>query len=309
MLIESFRPGVMEKFGLGYETVKGIKPDLVYCSISGYGQQGYLSKLGSHDINYLALSGVLAQLKGESGAPTHPTITFADYFGSFAANERILAGLVSKNLTGKGSYHSISITDVMTSLMGNHAIVAAETGYQNGLSVLNGNIISYALYRTKDQRYVSLGALELKFWHNFCLAVHREDWVAAHFSRTDDSNSVYLELKELFQQKTLEEWIIFSRDVDCCLAPVLEVSEVKGYINDLVYTSSWGDEQILMHGDLTSDHEQNVQQEHRQSSQQTLKRTAQTAPPLLGEHNVNILKELLNITDDQVEKLRGKGII
>jgi len=93
VLIESFRPGVMEKLGLGFKAVQKVKPDIVYCSISGYGQKGLLSKLGNHDLNYMAVSGVLAQLKDKQGKPVHPSITIADYLGGFAANERILAGL------------------------------------------------------------------------------------------------------------------------------------------------------------------------------------------------------------------------
>ncbi len=318
VIIESFRPGVMEKLGLGYEAVKKIKQDIVYCSISGYGQQGSLSKLGSHDINYLALSGVLAQLKGPTGEPTHPSITFADYYGSFAANERILAGLVSKGLTGKGSYHSISITDVMTSLMGNHVIVAGDTGYQNGLSVLNGTIISYRIYKTKDDRYVSLGALEPKFWQNFCRAVDRLDWEAAHFSKATESNAVYLEVRELFNQKSLAEWTDFSRKVDCCLAPVLEVGEIKDHANGLVYNAEWGDEQISMHGDLLSSSMVPTQAQvvlHGQGSQapqngqyQGLQQS-QTPPPNLGEHNNEILKELLNASDLQLDQWKEQGII
>lgn len=289
VVIESFRPGVMDKLGLGYESVKQIKPDIVYCSISGYGQNGEISRLGSHDINYLALSGVLSQLKNKEGVPTHPTITFADYYGSFAANERILAGLVARKLTGKGSYHSISITDVMTSLMGNHAIVAADTGYQHALSVLNGTVISYAIYQTKDKRYVSLGALEPKFWHNFCKAVNRVDWIEAHFSATTDTNPIFLEVKELFQQKTLAEWTAFSKEVDCCLAPVLEINEIKEFGNELVYTAPWGDEQIKMHGDLDP--------------------MFQTPPPSLGEHSVEILTEVLDETEVKVKEWSEKGII
>lgn len=293
VVIESFRPGVMNRLGLDYENVKKIKPDIVYCSISGYGQQGMLSELGSHDLNYLALSGVLAQLKDKKGKPVHPSITFADYIGGLAANERILAGLVAKSKTGEGSCHSISITDVMTSLMGNHLVVAKETGYQNGLSVLNGEILSYGLYETKDSRYVSLGALEPKFWRNFCLAVGREDWISTQFSTVSNQNSVYNGVKALFQQKTLSEWAAFSLEVDCCLAPVLEVGEIKDYPyfkeTSIVYTASWGDEQTSMHGD--------VQLETR------------TPPPILGEHTFQILKDILHVSESELREWKTKGII
>ncbi|MEH7503343.1 CaiB/BaiF CoA-transferase family protein [Neobacillus drentensis] len=254
VVIESFRPGVMEKLGLGFEAVQDVKPDIVYCSISGYGQKGLLSKLGNHDLNYMALSGVLDQFKDKAGKPVHPSITVADYLGGYAANERILAGLVSRALTGKGSYHSISITDQLVSLLGNHVMVEKETGAGTGINVLNGSIVSYALYETIDGRYMSIGALERKFWDNFCMAHGREEWTRAHFSKTDDSNPVFQELTALFKSKTFYEWIEFSQKVDCCMAPVLEIGELTNnpYFKEkeLIFATSWGDYQVKMHSDL-----------------------------------------------------------
>jgi alpha-methylacyl-CoA racemase len=254
VVLESFRPGVMEKLGLGYEAVQKVKTDIVYCSISGYGQKGLLSKLGNHDLNYMALSGVLAQFKDKGGKPVHPSITVADYLGGFAANERILAGLVSRALTGKGSYHSISITDQLVSLLGNHVMVEKETGAGNGINVLNGSIVSYALYETSDGRFMSIGALEPKFWTNFCRAQGREEWIQGHFSTTDESNPVFQELTALFKSITFYEWIAFSQKVDCCLAPVLEIGELNNnpYFREkeLIFPSSWGDYQVKMHSDL-----------------------------------------------------------
>lgn len=277
VVIESFRPGVMENLGLGYEAVRKVKPDIVYCSISGYGQNGTLSKLGNHDINYMALSGVLAQLKDKTGKPVHPSITLADYLGGFAANERILAGLVSKALTGKGTYHSISITDQLVSLLGNHIMVEKETGEGTGINVLNGSIISYAIYETMDGRYMSLGALELKFWRNFCLTHGREDWVTAHFSNTVETNRVFREVTALFKSKTFYEWMEFAQKVDCCMAPVLEIGELSDHPyfkeKDLLFASSWGDCQVRMHSDV---------------EQGTI-----APPPKKGEHKNEILNNIL----------------
>ncbi|MEH6953464.1 CaiB/BaiF CoA transferase family protein [Neobacillus drentensis] len=254
VVLESFRPGVMEKLGLGYEAVRTVKPDIIYCSISGYGQKGQLSKLGNHDLNYMALSGVLAQFKDRTCKPVHPSITLGDYIGGFAANERILAGLVSRVLTGKGSYHSISITDQLVSLLGNHIMVEKEDGEGTGIKVLSGSIVSYALYETRDGRYMSLGALEPKFWANFCQAHGHEDWNSAHFSATDDANPVFQALTVLFKSKTFYEWIEFAQKVDCCMAPVLEIGELSTnpYFREkeLIFTSSWGDYQVKMHSDL-----------------------------------------------------------
>ena len=104
VLIESYRPGVMERLGLGYEDIRAIHPTIIYCSLSGYGQEGSMHQLGSHDLNYMALSGVLAQLKDNTGKPIQPTITFADLIGGTSATEAILAALFNRERSGNGSY-------------------------------------------------------------------------------------------------------------------------------------------------------------------------------------------------------------
>ncbi|MDQ0413970.1 CaiB/BaiF CoA transferase family protein [Mesobacillus stamsii] len=271
VVVESFRPGVMEKLGLGYEAVKKRNPGIIYCSVTGYGSDGEMSRLGSHDLNYMSLSGSLAQLKDSAGRPIHPTHTFSDYIGGLAASERILAALVARGRSGEGSNHCISIADSMASLMANHVLIEKETGYEHGVSVLNGTIISYGIYETKDGRYVSLGALEPKFWNNFCQAVGRPDWQLAHDSRPEESNPVFTELVQLFKSKSLSEWSEFGRKIDCCLTPVLETAELKDdpYWRERSFILPEG--QIKMHGDLTA----------RKS----------TPPPEKGEQSEAIIKE------------------
>ncbi|MDP4162390.1 MAG: CaiB/BaiF CoA-transferase family protein [Bacillota bacterium] len=289
VVLESFRPGVMEKLGLGYEKVRALKPDIIYCSISGYGQQGDMSKLGSHDLNYMALSGVLSQFKDENGRPVHPSITMADYVGGMAANERILAGLVSRSLNGKSSYHSISITEAMASMLGNHLLVEKETGEANGISVLNGSIISYVIYETLDGRYVSLAALEPKFWRNFCFGVNREEWIEAHFSKTIEDNPVYFEVKKLFKSRSFQEWVDFSIKVDCCLTPVLEVGELRTFPYFLEKKTVAYDGQVKMHSDFEM--------------------FTIAPPPYKGEHTDSVLKKFLGVSDEEISMWKKRGII
>jgi alpha-methylacyl-CoA racemase len=275
VVVESFRPGVMDKLGLGYEAVKKVNSGLVYCSVTGYGRDGEMSRLGSHDLNYMSLSGALAQMKDVNGRPVHPTHTFSDYIGGMAASERILAALVAKGKTGEGSYHCISIADSMAALMANHVLIEKETGYPNGVSVLNGTVIGYGLYVTKDGRYVSLGALEPKFWRNFCQGVGREDWLLAHYSRPENTNPVYLELVDLFKSKSLSQWADFGMKIDCCLTPVLEAGELAHYPFWREKNFVLPEGQIKMHGDMPSQTE--------------------AAPPKKGEQTDEILQEWLSI--------------
>ncbi len=227
VLIESFRPGVMAKLGLDYGALTSIKPDLVYCSLSGYGQTGPLARFGSHDLNYLALSGVLEQMKDDAGCPVHPTNTFADYTGGLLAVEQILAALMRKVRTGEGVYLDIALAKALGEYQGNH-----DTYYNYGISecgipAINGSCLNYAIYETKDGRYVTLGALEEKFWLNFCSWADRPEWQGWHGERvgSDEHEQVAL----FFKERTWREWYDASQKVDCCLAPVLKAHERSGH--------------------------------------------------------------------------------
>lgn len=273
VIIESFRPGVMERLGLGYENIKIRKPDIIYCSLSGFGQNSSMSAFGSHDLNYMSLSGVLSQLKDGKGKPVHPTTTFADLIGGISANEAILAALYQRGQTGQGQYLDISLTDVMISLMGNHVLIEKETGFQHGVTLLGGEIVNYAIYETCDHRYVSLAALELKFWKNFCVGVGKEEWISAHLSKTEESNEIFKELVQLFKSKPLQEWTTFSLEVDCCLTPVLEVGELSShqYINE---------RELLV----------NLNGITQVKTQVTSSLEEAAPPPKMGEHREEILK-------------------
>lgn len=226
VVIEGFRPGVVKRMGIGYEDVIKVKKDIIYCSISGYGQTGEMSEMGGHDINYLSLSGVLSQFKDQNGRPILPSTTIADFISGMTASEAILAALVKKLRTGEGSYIDLSITEAALSLMSNHTVIESVTGEENGIAKLNSKLICYYLYETKDGRYVSLGALEPKFWINLCNALNKEHWITAHYSLAEVDNPIFEEMKSVFQSKTLAEWTAFSKAVDCCMTPVVETSEL-----------------------------------------------------------------------------------
>ncbi|TWI59074.1 CaiB/BaiF CoA transferase family protein [Halalkalibacter nanhaiisediminis] len=262
VVVESFRPGIMDSLGLGFNELKKSNPELIYCSLTGYGQSGPLSKLGSHDINYMALSGLLSQMKDGNGKPVHPSLTFADLIGGMAASEAILAALFKREKTGEGGFIDFAIMDAVISLLTTH--VQYPEG--RGISGLDGSVISYHLYKTKDSRYISLGALESKFWANFCLAIDKEEWLAWHVEKAEEGNIAYEEMCNLFQSRTFAEWIVFSESVDCCLSPVYEINEVVTSIYNknrgLIQRSPWNDLQV----------------------QATFKRTDMKHPPKLNEH-------------------------
>ncbi|OZI10214.1 CoA transferase [Bacillaceae bacterium SAS-127] len=245
VLVESFRPGVMASLGFGYEELKRLHPSLVYCSLTGYGQMGDLSSLGSHDLNYMALSGMLSQLKDENGRPVHPTLTFADLIGGLAASEAIIAALLKREREKEGSYIDLAITDAVMSLLTTHMQYSGG----NGVPELGGSIISYHIYETKDQRFVSLAALEPKFWSNFCEAVQKQEWLPYHFEKAEKGNQMYEEVCQLFQSRSFTAWVAFSAKIDCCLAPIYEISELKDSLYNqqrrMIVQSPWNDLQVF----------------------------------------------------------------
>jgi alpha-methylacyl-CoA racemase len=230
VVIEGFRPGVMQKLGLDYATLCGIHPGIVYCSLTGYGQTGPYVELAGHDLNYMAVSGMLAQLRDAAGQPIVPGVQFADLIGGIVASEAILAALVKRDRTGQGSYIDISMTDALIGMLHNHALLQSVTGEEFGISELGGSRICYHLYQTKDGRTVSLAALEPKFWRAFCAGVGKPEWAGFGFCQAIDGNPEdypeYEAVKTLFLSWTLAEWTAFANETDCCLQPVLNISEV-----------------------------------------------------------------------------------
>ena len=222
-LLETFRPGVMKKLGLDYESVKEHKGDIVYCSLSGYGQAGKLAHLGSHDLNYLALSGALDQLRNKDGRPVHPTNTFADYTGGLLASEQILAALIRKFRTGEGTYLDIALAQVMAEFLPNHDAYTKAGLSDHGVPEIGGGRISYAIYETKDGRFVALGALEEKFWCNFCELAERPEWLS--WGECAQDTPEHEQVAAYFKSKSWRAWYQLSLVHDCCLSPVLTADE------------------------------------------------------------------------------------
>jgi crotonobetainyl-CoA:carnitine CoA-transferase CaiB-like acyl-CoA transferase len=226
VLVESFRPGVLDRLGVGYERLREQNPGLVYCAITGYGQDGPNRDRSGHDINYLALGGLLS-LSGEAGGPpVQSGGQIADIGGgALMAVIGILMALREREQSGQGQLVDCSMFDGALSWL---AMVAAETFAsgrppRRGQVQLAGALTCYRPYRCSDG-YVSLGALEPKFWAAFCLGVGREDLVGGAFD--PPGSDTHRAVEEIFVSRTREEWRAFASEHDCCLEPVLEVDEV-----------------------------------------------------------------------------------
>jgi crotonobetainyl-CoA:carnitine CoA-transferase CaiB-like acyl-CoA transferase len=227
VIVEGFRPGVVRRLGVDYDTVKRINPGIIYCSITGYGQNSSYAGKAGHDINYISLAGILSisQKTGED-VPAIPPVQIADLSGGVIASLSILAALIQRGRTGRGAYIDISMTD--TSLLWNIMNIAACVALSKQPSeedlVLNGSYGCYRVYETGDGRYISVGALESKFWSSLCEALGLKDLTSKQYSR-GERVKVIDEMKKTFKSKTQSELLKTLENVDTCIAPVLNIPE------------------------------------------------------------------------------------
>ncbi len=229
VLIESFRPGVVDTLGIGYSTVTEANPRIVYCSTSGYGQAGPWSQYAGHDLNYLAVGGFLATTHPRAdGGPPVPGATVADSAGGgLHAVCAILAALVARNNTGAGAYLDVAATDGVVALMSlaidEYLATGVEPGPRHGL--LTGKYACYDTYETSDGGWLAVAAIEPKFWANLCRLLGCEQWAAAQM---DDAvqDAIRADLRAIFKTKTRDEWTALLAPADTCVAPVLDVAEV-----------------------------------------------------------------------------------
>ncbi|MCI0475110.1 MAG: CoA transferase [Anaerolineales bacterium] len=222
VLVESFRPGAPARWGIGYEQVRALNPRLVYCSLSGYGQSGPYRDRAGHDLNYLALSGLLAVNGVADGPPIPPGAQIADLSSAMLATTAILAALIGRAQTGAGQYLDIGLFDGALSWAGTivGATYAAGEKTARGKMQLNGGMACYNVYATRDGKHVALAAIEPHLWASFCKAVGREDLIA----RAQEFAAVS-EVAAIVQTRTLAEWIEFAKTVDACIEPVREFGE------------------------------------------------------------------------------------
>ncbi|MEK6286403.1 MAG: CoA transferase [Acidobacteriota bacterium] len=227
VVLEQFRPGVVERLGIGYSNVAEVNPRIVYCSLTGFGQDGPHQKRSGHDLNYLALSGVLGLTTDERGKPVIPGVQVADLAGAMIAGFAILAALLARERTGRGQYLDVSMFDVMLSMLPIPAAhhFAGATIPVGGKYVLSGAYPFYNVYETGDGKFMTLGALEPKFWANFCRKAGRDDLVARQFDSGAQRDTLFEAVRAIFKSRTQSEWVELMRDADCCCEPVLSMTE------------------------------------------------------------------------------------
>jgi crotonobetainyl-CoA:carnitine CoA-transferase CaiB-like acyl-CoA transferase len=228
VLVESFRPGVLTRLGLSHARLLEANPRLVVCAITGYGQSGPLALRAGHDINYLARAGVLGVTGPADRPPQVSGAQMADVAGGAQwAVSGILAALVARARTGSGRVVDVSMTEgsIPLAAFALGGFFADGAGPARGASHLNGGIAAYRTYRTRDGGFVSLGALEPKFWLAFCAGAGLEGTLDA-LAPGEHQVGLQAQLEGLFASRTRDEWEAFARTHDCCLEPVLALAEL-----------------------------------------------------------------------------------
>ena len=228
VLIEQFRPGAMESWGWGYEAVRKINPQIVYISLTGYGQTGPSAHLAGHDLNYLACSGVLSLNKDERGKPVIPGIQMADIgSGAYMTVSACMMGLYHQMRTGQSIYIDVSMLDGLMPLLA-FPLTQHWGGWDpQTLKVLSGGLVNYNVYECADGKWVALGALELKFWRNFCAWANRPDWIRNHEMELATHIFPGEEVADLFKTRTQAAWIQAAENHEICLSPIVEIDELE----------------------------------------------------------------------------------
>lgn len=317
VLLESFKPGYVDEIGIGYEDIREVNPKIVYCSLSGYGQTGPYAQRAGHDINYTALGGLL-DLTRPSGPPALPSSQIADLSGALFATIGILSALVRREQSGTGTYLDVSMLHSLVSFL-SPAAAALLCGRPapEGYKYLTGQLPCYNVYRTRDGRYMALGAIEPTFWADFCKAIGRQDLIAKQIPDANERESVIAEVQQVFAERTQAAWIEFFADKNVCCEPVNSLAEALEHPQ-------------TRHRDMISyvDHPtagrvgqigspirfSNASDSHSSSHQQTPDQTEAAThdvvspPPRLGQHTLEIMRELGYKSED-IDRLRQEKVI
>ncbi len=237
VLVEGFRPGVMARLGLGWEVLHAANPKLVVCAVSGYGQANAWSHRAGHDINYIAMAGVLEQIATADGELALPNFQIGDLMGGTqGAVCGVLAALLAAQRSGVGRFVDVSMTHEVFRhhVTARFALEATGRTPLPGRDLLSGGAPCYCIYRCADGRFVAVGALEPKFWQALCAALGHPEWSARHWSQgllpgSEASMALRAEVATVFASQPMAHWATLFESVDACVTPVLRLDELRSH--------------------------------------------------------------------------------
>jgi crotonobetainyl-CoA:carnitine CoA-transferase CaiB-like acyl-CoA transferase len=301
VVVEGFRPGVLDNLGIGYEQATKINEKIIYCSISGYGQTGPYRNRPGHDINYISIAGILGNTGLDGSKPVIPGGQIADITGAFLGVVGIMLALWAREKTMRGQYIDVSMMDGAIAwlpiVLGEY--MANKTGPKRGQDLLNGGYACYNVYETSDNEYMSLGALEAHFWETFCRETGQESLIAEQFADKQTQKEMIAKIQAVFSQKTGKEWTVFFQDKNVPCEPVLELEGVLSHPH-------------VLSRDMVVDVDHPVEGKIKQIGIPIkLSMTPgeiRTPAPLLGEHTKEILQEI-GITAEEIGRLADEKIV
>jgi crotonobetainyl-CoA:carnitine CoA-transferase CaiB-like acyl-CoA transferase len=310
VVVEGFRPGVVKRLGVDYEKLQSINNRIIYCSLSGYGQDGPYSNRSGHDINYISIAGALNLIGYSDRPPVVPLNLLADFAGaSLHGVIGILAALVARDKTGRGQYVDIAYTDgvitLLTWFISNYFFRGIT--FDRGETWLHGAYPYYGVYEAKDGKYVSIGCFEPWFWENLCRALGKEEYISycislEHFVHKPEGEKweeIFSYLKQVFLTRTRDEWFDFLVDKDVPVGKVYTLDEV------------FNDPQIL-HRQMVLEIEHptlgKVKQPGIAVKLSETPGKVRSLSPIFGEHTEEILREL-SYNKSQIKELRKSNII
>jgi crotonobetainyl-CoA:carnitine CoA-transferase CaiB-like acyl-CoA transferase len=303
VVLESFRPGVAKRLRISYEELKTVNPRIIYCAISGYGQDGPYRDLSGHDINYIGYGGALGITGRKDELPIIPGVQIADIGGGgMLAAISILTAIVARTKTGIGQFVDVSMLDGVVSWLTIHAAeyFGSDKSPQRGEMMLSGALAAYNIYETKDHKYLTLGILEEWFWKNLCKVLQRDDLSKINFFDLNQQPRIFSTLKETFKGKTLSEWISILNAADVPCGPVNSIEDV------------FKDPQVL-HRKMIVETEHPVAGKIRQIGIPIkLSETPgdiRRSPPELGQHTEEVLTEIVGLTIEEIKRLRKAKIV
>ena len=292
VVVESFRPGVLDRLGVGFAAMQQQNPRVVLCSISGYGQSGPYRDRAGHDINYIALAGVLGMTGPAGGDPVLPGVQTADIAGgALWGAVGILAALLEARSTGRGSLVDVSMCEGALAFMlpdlGNYAVGAPEP--TRGETNLNGGFGCYGVYRTRDGRHLAVGSLEPKFWAAFNAAIGRASDFSELVAPPPEQARVRREVQAILETKTRDEWEAIFAGTDACVEPVLAASELSRHPQHAAR------ELFFRIGEYEQIH-----------TPTAVRGLPHTPPPTLGQHSADILGEA-GLDEAEIAALQRAG--
>ena len=302
VIVEGFRPGVVSRIGVDYDTIKAINPMIVYCSVTGYGQDGPYRDVVGHDLNYLATGGVLGLGGTPGGAPLIPGVPVGDFTtGGMNAAIGILAALMAREKTGSGQYVDIAMTDGVVSLMSLALAWYYDTGRapDRGNDWVSGGAPFYNTYETSDGQYIAIAAGEPWFYQKLCEAVGREDLIAEHYVDGEKRAQNVEVFRDIFRARTAEEWVEYLGQWDVCVSKVNNIDELAD------------DPQIRYRNMILElDHPKFGKVQHPGISIKLSKTpgSVRRFGPNPGEHTEEVLLDL-GYSNAHIEELRKDGIL